>query len=103
MSNGSTFFWLSVLFRIIQGIASASIQLCAYSFATSEMKSQKDLYIGYVEMALGVGDMVGPAIGGLAYEAFGFEGTFGVFGAMILVGIILAVIWIPSSLNVKIQ
>lgn len=54
-------------------------------------------------MALGVGDMVGPAIGGLVYEAFGFEGTFGVFGAMILVGIILAVIWIPSSLNVKIQ
>lgn len=53
-------------------------------------------------MALGVGDMVGPAIGGLVYEAFGFEGTFGVFGVMIMVGVLLAVICIPDSLNVKI-
>jgi hypothetical protein len=31
------------------------------------MVSEKDTYIGYVEMALGVGDMIGPSIGGFVY------------------------------------
>ena len=57
------------------------------------------MYIGYVEMALGVGDMVGPAMAGLFYDFLGFSGTFGCFGAMISVGIFLSIIWIPTSLN----
>ena len=64
------------------------------------MNFDKDRYIGYVEMALGVGDMVGPAIGGLVFEVAGFSGTFAVFGGMITVGIILSVIWIPKRLNI---
>ena len=36
------------------------------------MNFDKEKYIGYVEMALGVGDMVGPAMGGFMYEFFGF-------------------------------
>lgn len=57
----------SILLRILQGAASAAIQICAYSFATNEMRKEKDRYIGYVEMALGVGDMIGPSIGGFVY------------------------------------
>lgn len=49
-------------------MASAAIQICAYSFATNEMGEDKDTYIGYVEMALGVGDMIGPAIGSFMYD-----------------------------------
>ncbi len=63
------------------------------------MNKEKDKYIGYVEMALGVGDMMGPAIGGIVYELVGFSGTFGVLGGMILIGILLSMIWIPTSLN----
>jgi MFS family permease len=63
------------------------------------MREDKDRYIGYVEIALGVGDVIGPAIGGFCFGSFGFVGTFLVFGAMILTGIILSMIWIPSSLN----
>lgn len=63
------------------------------------MNEEKDTYIGYVEMALGVGDVIGPAIGGFCFGGLGFEGTFITFGGMILTGIVLSVIWIPSSLN----
>ena len=31
------------------------------------MSQEKDKYIGYVEMALGLGDMMGPAVGGLVF------------------------------------
>lgn len=62
------FFVLSLAFRVVQGTASAAIQICAYSFATNEMSHDRDTYIGYVEMALGVGDMIGPAIGSFIYD-----------------------------------
>jgi len=94
-----TFFILSLLFRILQGTASASIQICAYSFATNEMNNDKDTYIGYVEMSLGVGDMIGPAIGSFLYDFYGYTGTFVTFSSIVLFGIIISIIQIPSSLN----
>jgi hypothetical protein len=36
------------------------------------MNFDKDAFVGYVEMALGVGDMLGPAIGGVIYDFMGF-------------------------------
>lgn len=80
-------------------MAGASIQICGYSYATNEMSLEKDVYIGYVEMALGIGDMVGPAMSGVLYAMFGFIGTFITFSAMILFGTIFSIFWIPSSLN----
>lgn len=65
--NYYLFITFSVILRIFQGIASSAIQIAAYSFATNEMNKEKDTYIGYVEMACGVGDMIGPSIGGLVY------------------------------------
>lgn len=98
-SRGYWFFGLCIIFRVAQGMAGASIQICGYSYATNEMSIEKDLYIGYVEMALGIGDMIGPAMSGVFYGLFGFTGTFIIFSAMILFGTIFSIIWIPSSLN----
>eukprot|EP00347_Sterkiella_histriomuscorum_P013737 403363558 len=81
------------------GMASAAIQICAYSFATNEMNHDKDTYIGYVEMALGVGDMIGPAIGSFMYDQSGFAGSFFGFSGMVLIGIIVSIIKIPERLN----
>ncbi len=80
-------------------MAGASIQICGYSYATNEMSEEKDKYISYVEMALGIGDMVGPAMSGVFYGLFGFTGTFIIFSSMILLGTIFSIFWIPSSLN----
>ena len=63
------------------------------------MSLEKDTYISYVEMALGIGDMIGPALSGVFYGMFGFIGTFFIFSAMILFGTIFSIFWIPASLN----
>lgn len=64
--------------------------MCGYSFATNEMSFDSDTYIGYVEISLGVGDMLGPALGGLAYENYGFNGTFLFFSILIFIGLIFS-------------
>lgn len=63
------------------------------------MSFDKDTYVGYVEMSLGVGDMIGPAIGGFVYDYYGYVGTFLVFSGMILFGLFFSIIAIPESLN----
>jgi|LauGreDrversion4_2_1035121.scaffolds.fasta_scaffold295842_1 hypothetical protein len=46
--------------------------MIAYSFATNEMRHLKEIYIGYVEMAIGVGEVAGPTLGGIMYEIVGY-------------------------------
>ena len=65
------------------------------------MQHDKEKYIGYVEMALGVGDMLGPALAGIYYEILGFSGTFAFLGGMIALGTLLSFLWIPDGLNQK--
>ena len=75
---------------------------CAYSFIINELAPEKDKYIGYAEMTMGVGDVVGPAMGGFMYAYFGYVGTFLAFGSFIYVGIICSLILIPKSLNKRV-
>ena len=77
--------------------------MCGYSFATIEMSHNRDKHIGYVEISLGIGDMMGPSIGGIAFYSFGFSGTFFIFSTMILVGLIISKGLIPGYLNKKIS
>lgn len=65
------------------------------------MRNEKEVCIGYVEMALGVGDMIGPAVGSFIYAFAGFAGTFLLFSAIIFLGIVFSVIMIPQSLNIR--
>jgi len=67
------------------------------------MRKEKDLYIGYVEMALGIGDMLGPAISSVFYNFSGFAGTFFAFSAIIFLGIIYCIVMIPNSLNTRFE
>jgi len=54
------------------------------------MSFDKDTYVGYVEMSLGVGDMIGPAFAGVVYDMNGYVGTFITFSGMVLIGLIFS-------------
>ena len=56
-------------------------------------------YIGYIEIAVGVGNGVGPFLGGQIYPYIGYEYTMYVFTGFCLLGVILGSIMIPSELN----
>ena len=63
------------------------------------MALEKDKYIGYIEMSVGIGDMVGPALAGVLYDMGGFKGTFLLFGIIIFFGILFCIYEIPHSIN----
>jgi MFS family permease len=80
-------------------VGAAIILTCAYSFGTIEMRHEKDKYIGYLETGSGIGDTLGPALGGLVYATVGYKGTFLLFGSFIYFGIMCSLVMIPNSLN----
>jgi predicted MFS family arabinose efflux permease len=51
--------------------------------------------------ARGIGISLGPIIGGLIYEPFGFDGTFYFFAGTNIISIILVMFMIPNSVNQK--
>ena len=54
---------LSLLFRVVQGFASVGIQVTNYSIAATFYSERKEVVIGMLEGATGVGMMLGPLIG----------------------------------------
>jgi MFS family permease len=58
-----TFFGAAVFVRSVQGIADAFIVPACYSMVTIEFPENASKYVGYIEMALGTGMMLGPVIG----------------------------------------
>ena len=53
----------SIFFRLVQGVASVGIQVTNYSIAAAFYSDKKEIVIGMLEGATGVGMMLGPLIG----------------------------------------
>ena len=63
-------------------------------YSTEMMK-----YIGYVEVAIGLGLGLGPSLGSIVYTYVGYEQTMYFFGGLDLFGALCCIFMIPSILN----
>ena len=68
---------------------------------TIEFPHDREKYIGYVELALGLGLMLGPVLGSAFMNATGgnFQVTFYIFGSLIAAGGLFALFALPAYLN----
>ncbi len=72
-----TFGWL-LFFRFLQGLATALVVSCAPALATLMFpESSRARVLGFYTMTYGMGNMLGPWVGGMMIEVFGWEGVFG--------------------------
>ena len=56
-------------------------------------------YIGYVEIAVGVGLGVGPTLGSIISTQCSYEVTMYIFGVFNMIGLIACIFMIPGELN----
>lgn len=63
---------MAILLRFVEGLSSACVSTACYSIATNEYPEQTDAIIGRLEAALGLGIIIGPAIGSFIYEQTSF-------------------------------
>ncbi len=69
--------WL-LFFRFLQGLGTALVVSCAPALATLMFaESARARVLGVYTMTYGLGSALGPWLGGLMVESFGWEGVFG--------------------------
>ena len=72
----ASFAWL-LAFRVLQGVGSALVLSCSVALATQLYpESERARAIAVYTMIFGFGTMLGPVIGGLVVEAWGWSGVF---------------------------
>ena len=71
--------------RLLQGLATVSIQVTCYSIATNFFPVKKMRLIGLIEAATGLGMIAGPFIGTVLFQIAGYNGMLFCFGAIFLV------------------
>jgi MFS family permease len=79
-SSGWFLFW-SFTFQMIGGLGSGMNSVATLALIVSTSKeSEREMNIGMIEMATGIGFLIGPMWGSLMYQIGGFTLPFGSMG-----------------------
>jgi predicted MFS family arabinose efflux permease len=75
------------------------LQITCYSIVTNVFKENMEKYIALLEVALMLGEGLGPFIGAAVQPSLGYANTMYLFGIFNGIGLIVCVIFTPSVLN----
>ena len=90
--------WVLFAGRIIEGITGGSISTIFAYFADIIPPEQRTKYFGWVSAVVGVGTVIGPALGGLLAKFGYFVPMY--FGAIItLLNVVYGILYMPESLD----
>lgn len=83
--------WTFLAFRMLQGAIIAGSVLSRVIVRDTSGPQQAAARLGYLAMGMAIAPMLGPMVGGLLDEAFGWRASFLVYAAMGVV--LLALVW----------
>jgi len=90
--------WLMIVLRGLAGIFTAGLFLAMTSIVGDlAAEDRRARWVGIVNGGAAAGWIVGPCLGGLLYDRFGYELPFGAAIAMALAALLLAVSSIPET------
>lgn len=72
--QGQTGLWMLVASRVLAGIAGANLSVASAYIADVSTPEKRSKSMGLIGMAFGLGFVVGPSLGGLAFKYFGLAG-----------------------------
>ncbi|KAE9992970.1 hypothetical protein EG327_007105 [Venturia inaequalis] len=78
--------WMLVLSRFLQGLSAAVVYTVGFALVADTVGQESiGQWMGFVISSLNVGMMISPALGGILYDAFGYDSIF--VAAFVLIGI----------------
>jgi len=93
-----------IMLRFIQGITAAMITPVAEAYAGQiTPKGKEGMIMGILGVAFVAGLGIGPLLGGVIKDRFGFEAAFAGVSIAALCGLVLSIVFLPSVKNEKIM
>ena len=90
--------WILFLGRIIDGLTAGNVSTLFAYIADSTEPHERGKWYGYLGGAMGVGFMVGPAIGGL-FGSASITLPFFITSGIMLLSVVLTALFLPESLS----
>ncbi len=81
--------WQLVLLRLLQGMFTGTVTASSTFVASNTPDNQLSYALGFLSSSTFIGYSVGPTIGGLVAEAYGYRASFIVGGLLMLIGFII--------------
>ena len=91
------FVLLSFLLRILTAIGAAFSQIAIISILCCLYPNHISISFGMLELASGVGLMIGPTLGGFLYHVGGFKLPFIVVGSFVMLALIIVMATLPRN------
>ena len=92
----NTFIALSFIIRIIEAFGNSAFLSSSFTMVAKVFPNSVSTMFGVVEMAFGVGMIIGPTVGGALYQAGGYTLPFGVLGGILIIQAIVSSISLPK-------
>lgn len=93
--KANTFIALSFIIRIIEAFGNAAFLSSSFTMVAKVFPANVSTMFGVVEMAFGVGMIIGPTVGGVLYQCGGYTLPFGVLGGILILQASLTIITLP--------
>lgn len=95
-----------LLLRVLQGIFSGTVAAAATLVAAGTPRAHLTRALGFLSTATFMGHSIGPLIGGISADIFGFRSSFFIGAGIMAIGLILVVIFLEEpgeQMSVKIR
>lgn len=99
----STAPWHLALFRLLNGALTGFVPGAVALAATNTPKQLAARYVAALQTANAAGTIIGPAIGGLLAELFGFRGALRASGVTVLASTLLVLVAVQERNKVRIK
>lgn len=87
-----------IALRFVMGLFNSGIMPAALAAAADiAPEERRAAWLGYVTGGISIGLIIGPTVGGVLYDAFGFASAFFVSAGMAMVAVILVVMMVPET------
>jgi len=100
VTNGKAFWILNFAARLIEGMGDTATIISYTTIISSEFPEKADYYYSLMHLAWSASYLIGPIVTYIAYDTFGYCGTF-LFTAFLIGSgaLIPAILMLPSRLN----
>ena len=101
ITNDQAFYAIAFCVRFVEGIAEALAINAIYSICCLEFPDKPHWYMGYLNLAMGVGMMLGPALTNLMIEKLDYTNTLIAVGTVLLFASTFAVSALPERIDLR--
>ena len=90
---------VAIILRSLQGFARTISAIPCLSLIVMLEPEKRTKYIGYHDVAVNIGDSLGPVVGSILYKLFGFIYMFMILGGFHFIYIPLMVLAMPKNID----